>query len=103
MPIDWTDPESIVDTLGEKYVHALLGNMPGGATVRLGETGDGIAPNYQVESEGSVTLFRGSSHRPWTGGQAAFDRGKISARFERQRILDTFLSRFRKARVRPDD
>ena len=102
MAIDWTDPESIVDTLGEKFIHALLGNMPGGSTVRLGETGEGKAPNYLVESGESVTLFRGSSHRPWSGGQAAFDRGRISDRFERQRILDIFLSRFRKARVRPD-
>jgi len=36
-----------------------------GATVRLGTTGKGIRPNYQIQfSDKSITAFSGSSHKP---------------------------------------
>jgi hypothetical protein len=96
MAIEWSTPESVVDQLGEKFVHAMLGNMPGASEVRLGETGEGTAPNYQVENDGRVTIYSGRSHREWTGEKKAFNDEKISRRFSREEIFAVFLKRFRK-------
>jgi hypothetical protein len=99
MAIDWPSPDAVVDQLGEKFIRSLLGNMPTGSTVRLGETGNGTAPNYQVESADAVTIYRGRNHSEWTGDTDAFDEGKISGPFDREQIFAVFVARYRKPRA----
>lgn len=51
----------------ENYFEDVLRNMrsaSGGWTVRFGETGDGVWPNYQIEKNtGEVTRFHGRTHK----------------------------------------
>ncbi|MEP7043718.1 MAG: hypothetical protein ABI843_11690 [Dokdonella sp.] len=95
MAIEWTTAEGIVDQLGKVFVQAMLGNMPGNSVVRLGETGEGTAPNYQVENDSSVMTYSGRSHREWAGDSQAFNDERLSSPFPREDIFRVFLSRFR--------
>lgn len=62
--IKWTT--SNLTLLGKYFLRQVLANMreQKGAQVRLGETGKGIQPNYQVTfTPERVNIIRGSSHK----------------------------------------
>jgi len=101
MSIEWTTPQMIVSTLGERFVRSVLINMPQNSTVRFGETGEGIFPNYQVEDgNGAARLWRGNGHGEWPDGVAEFDAGKVSIAFTKTELSEIFYANFRTARQR---
>lgn len=51
-----------LETLGYEFLESVLSNMDATSSVRLGETGTGICPNYQVSSNGLDFTFKGNSH-----------------------------------------
>jgi len=99
--IEWTSPQMVVSTLGEDFVRLVLNNMPQDSTVRFGETGEGVFPNYQIEREsGERVLWRGNGHGLWPDGVDEFDQGKISRAFSKKELHDVFVGEFRKPRRR---
>jgi hypothetical protein len=67
----------------ENYFEDVLRNMrsaSGGWTVRFGETGDGVRPNYQIEKlAGEVTRFHGRTHEEFhERPDASFDETRLS-------------------------
>ncbi len=60
--IEWN--EAKLKSLGRIFLRKVLDNMRlDGSTVRFGETGQGIAPNYQITfSNGLVRVRDGKSH-----------------------------------------
>lgn len=97
MTVEWKDADAVVSALGELYMAKLIGNMPRGATVRLGLTGTGAAPNYQIDIEGEAPrLFNGRGHKPW-GGEA-FSDDKLSQAFTKVELTTPFVRAFRSSR-----
>lgn len=97
MTVEWKDADAVVSALGELYMAKLIGNMPRGATVRLGLTGTGAAPNYQVEVEGEASrLYNGRGHKAWAGD--AFADDKLSQTFTKEELTAPFVRAFRSSR-----
>lgn len=88
--IEWT--ENNLETLGRTFLRHVLDHMRNneGAVVRLGETGIGVQPNYQVTFSNGVTrVLRGSSHKAYEQADE-FDAEKISAPFSLTQIQCAF-------------
>lgn len=84
--MQWT-PDNL-HTLGGLFLRHILDNMRNikGSTVRLGLTGEGLMPNYQVVFPNKVTrTFRGNGHGLF-GDVDSFDPKRISDTFELQDI-----------------
>ncbi len=80
----------------------LFDNSGRGASVRLGLTGSGDLPNYQVEHEGKPTLlFRGRSHKTWTGNMDGFAPENLSQAFAFADLSAAFIRHFREPRRTP--
>lgn len=80
--------ESNLPTLGRVFLRNMLDNMRKyeGSTVRLGETGEGVQPNYQVTfPNGVCRTIRGSSHEAFDQAEE-FDSNKISEPFSRAQV-----------------
>jgi len=61
--LEWTTDN--IHDLGRKFMQSLIENMRGdkGAIVQLGQSGEGIQPNYQITySNGVRRIISGSSH-----------------------------------------
>ena len=81
-----------------RYFRRVMKNMehlgggpraPGAAHVRFGRTGEGVAPNYQIEGlNGVKTLFNGLGHREITHVDDEFDPEKISETFTYAEVRD---------------
>lgn len=52
-----------LETLGYEFLECVLGNMEATSTVRFGQTGTGVRPNYQVSSNGLDFTFGGIDHK----------------------------------------
>jgi hypothetical protein len=79
--IEWG--EDNLHTLGRVFLRQVLENMRGReeSVVRLGETGQGVQPNYQVTfPNGVVRTLRGSSHKAFEQADE-FDATRISEPF----------------------
>lgn len=79
-------------TLGRKFLGRMLDNMRGyeGSTVRLGETGEGVQPNYQVVfPNGIARTLRGSSHKTFEQAEE-FDNNRISESFTLEQVRAAF-------------
>ena len=98
MSVEWTNEDDFVAQVGEKFAQQVLGNMPSGSSVRFGETGEGVFPNYQVESSEGTTLWRGNGHGTWSGSVEEFNQSKVSKPFSREGIFEAFVRRYRKPR-----
>lgn len=66
-----------------------------GTTVQLGETGQGIQPNYQVcFPNGNVNPYRGANHKPFMP-RGAFNQDHVSLPFssaDLQRAFDAAVA-----------
>jgi hypothetical protein len=79
--VKWTI-ENLAE-LGKLFLGKLKKNLRNDehATVKLGETGQGIQPNYQVTfSNGVINPYRGSTHKRFEPAKM-FDSQKLSAAF----------------------
>lgn len=66
----------------------------GQAIVRFGSTGDGVHPNYQIESEGrEAQCFRGSNHKEADDLADAFDPARISEPFTYAEVVSMLQAR----------
>lgn len=90
--IEWN--ANTLPTLGRVFLRKVIDHMRGysESTVRLGETGQGIMPNYQVTfPNGVVRTLRGSSHDAFEQADAfseertsrPFSLAEIQAAYER--------------------
>jgi len=76
--------EDILISLGRIFLRKVRDNMRGhlSSVVRFGQTGQGIAPNYQVTLPNGVILtYRGLSHKRFEEA-AEFDISNISEPFD---------------------
>ncbi len=74
-----------IATLPKSYIQVLLGMLSKNdvVAVRIGLTGKGIQPNYQlVHPNGSVTAMNGSNHKKFERVDE-FDDSRISEPFTR--------------------
>lgn len=80
--IEWN--ESNLPNLGRVFLRKVLDNMRpeiSNSTVRFGQTGQGIRPNYQVTFENGVTrALNGSSHEAFDGADE-FNSENVSGGF----------------------
>lgn len=79
--IEWN--EETLPTLGRVFLRNVIDHMRGRqeSIVRLGETGQGVIPNYQVTFPNGVTrTIRGSSHEAFEQADA-FNEERISRPF----------------------
>jgi hypothetical protein len=75
----WT--KSNLCKLGKVFLRKAMENMRENATVKFGETGKGIRPNYQVTfSDGRIMTLNGASHRDFSRVDE-FANGHISQAF----------------------
>lgn len=80
--IDWT-VQKMAALLGKHFLGKMLGHFRGNreATVRLGEMGAGIMPNYQIRlSDNVVNTYRGASHKRFEQAEF-FDPDHLSQPF----------------------
>ncbi len=87
--MSWTEEE--LRELGPDFLNRVLENMRAEEepSVRFGETGEHIHPNYQIEySNGEVECFRGDNHQPWSrqGRDGPFKERNLSGLFSYQTI-----------------
>jgi len=102
MPLEWKDADDVVTRLGESFSKRVLENSGRGSSVRFGLTGSGELPNYQVEVDGQPpALFRGRSHKKWTGEESSFVDERISQPIAYQDLSEAFVRHFRAARRTP--
>lgn len=102
MPLEWIDANDVVTRVGETFSKRVLENSGRGSSVRFGLTGSGEFPNYQVEVDGKPrSLFRGASHKAWTGDESAFVDGRISQPIGYQDLYEAFVLHFRQAKGTP--
>lgn len=88
--IDWN--EGNLNSLGRVFLRRVLENMRHfeGSSVRLGETGTGVQPNYQVTfPNGNVLTFRGSSHDSFEQADA-FNDSRISQSFTLKQVQNAY-------------
>lgn len=84
--LEWN--EETLPTLGRFFLRNILNHMRylKESTVCLGETGQGVMPNYQVTFPNGVTrTLRGSSHKAFEQADT-FDKERISRPFSLQEI-----------------
>lgn len=83
--------EETLPKLGRKFLRAIRDNMRfKESTVRLGITGEGIQPNYQVIFEnGIIRTINGANHAEFTRTDE-FDETKLSEPFTYEDILNAF-------------
>lgn len=76
----WT--EENLPQLGLIFLRTVLDNMrEEGATVRLGNTGQGIKPNYQIHFSNTISIsFSGLSHERFNGSNT-FEEKNLSEPF----------------------
>lgn len=104
MTIEWKDADDVVAKVGEAFMIAVFNNSGVGTSVCFGLMGNGKLPNYQVveEVDGRLReMFRGSSHKEWTGDSKEFDAHRISKPFPYQDLYAAFLRQCRTARKTP--
>jgi len=88
--LDWNEQQ--LRKLGRPFLRRVRDNMrnDGGAQVQLGETGQGIVPNYQVTfSNGMKLVYRGSTHKQFENADE-FNAARISDAFELKQIIDAY-------------
>lgn len=88
--IEWR--EDNLHTLGRVFLRRLLENMRNyeESVVRLGETGQGIQPNYQVTfPNGHVNTLRGASHELFEQAEE-FDATRISKPFTLAQVRSAY-------------
>ncbi len=99
MTVEWKDADDVVAKVGEVFMIGVFNNSGVGTGVCFGLMGSGKLPNYQVEVDGTLRgMFRGSSHREWTGDSKEFDGHRISKPFPFEQLKDAFLRQYRTAR-----
>jgi hypothetical protein len=99
MRLKWNDAFDVIARVGEKFMKKLLENAGRGSQVRLGLTGSGQSPHYQVEVEGrSPALYNGLSHKEWTGDEEAFKPENLSDPFPFEDLYRAFAQQFRMAK-----
>lgn len=83
--------EENLPQLGLIFLRTVLDNMrKEGATVRLGNTGHGIKPNYQINLPNNRTLsFSGLSHERFNGPDA-FEEKNLSEPFSYSTIRTAY-------------
>ncbi len=97
MRLEWKDAFDVVARVGEKFMKKLLENAGRGSKVRLGLTGSGQYPNYQVEVDGQPHApYNGRSHKEWTGDEEAFKPENLSDPFPFDDLYRAFVQQFRK-------
>lgn len=104
MTIEWKDADDVVAKVGEAFMIEVFNNSGLGTSVCFGLMGSGKLPNYQVveEVDGRLrAMFRGSSHKEWTGDSKEFDAQRISRPFPYKELHDAFLRKYRTARKTP--
>ena len=77
-----------LETLGYVFLQKVLDNMDAESSVRLGQTGTGVRPNYQVtNASGEVSVFRGSGDIHETFQDVdKFNRDNISIAFSYEEV-----------------
>jgi hypothetical protein len=88
--IEWR--EDNLHTLGRVFLRQVLGNMREleKSVVRLGETGQGVQPNYQVTfPNGLVRTLRGSSHKAFDQTEE-FNATRISEPFTLAQVRNAY-------------
>ncbi|WP_338545200.1 hypothetical protein V6W80_20070 [Pseudomonas benzopyrenica] len=85
----WT--EENLPQLGLIFLRTVLDNMRReGATVRFGNTGQGIKPNYQIRFPNNRSIsFSGLSHEKFIGPDL-FEEKNLSESFPRNVILRAY-------------
>lgn len=104
MTIEWKDADDVVEKVGEVFMIEVFNNSGVGTSVCFGLMGNGKFPNYQVveEVDGQLrAMFRGSSHKEWTGDAKEFDAHRISKPFPYKELHDAFLRQYRKKYTPP--
>ena len=102
MTIEWKDADDVVAKVGEVFMIGVFNNSGVGTGVCFGLMGSGKLPNYQVEVDGKLRgMFRGSSHKEWTGDDKEFDGNRISRPFPYKDLHDAFLRQYRKKYTPP--
>lgn len=78
--LEWS--EANLPTLKKLFLMKMRGNMRAGGVVRLGRTGNGSNPNYQVEypGVGKKFTYNGLSHKQDSSADI-FDESNISQPF----------------------
>ena len=94
--MSWTEEE--LRELGPDFLNRVLENMRAEEepSVRFGETGEHIHPNYQIEySNGEVECFRGDNHQPWSrqGRDGPFEEKRgILVGYSHIRLLEDYAT-----------
>lgn len=89
--LEWN--ENNLSTLGRVFLRNVLDNMRGReeSLVRLGETGQGIQPNYQVTfPNGVIRTIRGSLHDAFEHTETEFDSEKVSVAFNLKAVQNAY-------------
>ena len=87
----WT--EDNLHLLGALFLSRVLDNMRhfDGSTVRLGITGEGVMPNYQVTFPNAVTrTFRGNGHTAYSDVDT-FNLERVSPAFELEAVKRAYV------------
>lgn len=82
--------EGNLPSLGLVFLRSVRGNMRGreDSSVRFGETGTGVVPNYEVRyPNGVVRPIRGSTHESFESAEN-FDTSNLSKKFVLKDIDD---------------
>ncbi|MFG3452553.1 hypothetical protein [Stutzerimonas stutzeri] len=88
--LKWTDAK--LPELGLIFLRTIMDNMRNDehATVRLGTTGQGIKPNYQVTLPGmEPRVFNGLNHERYVGADE-FDDSNLSDAFDFSKIRKAY-------------
>ena len=88
--LNWT--EDNLSGFGRNFLRKVLGNMRdySESTVRFGETGQGIQPNYQITFPNNrVLTINGSSHKQFSSADE-FDENRISSPFTYEQIKKAY-------------
>ena len=86
----WTEEK--LPELGLIFLRTIMDNMRNDerATVRLGTTGQGIKPNYQVTLPGmGPRVFNGLNHEKYVGADK-FDHSNLSDPFNYSKIRNAY-------------
>lgn len=88
--LKWTEAQ--LPELGLIFLRTIMDNMRNDerATVRLGTTGQGIKPNYQVTLPGKEPrVFNGLNHQRYVGADI-FDNSNLSDAFDFSEIRKAY-------------
>lgn len=84
--------ENLHEILSRQYLSKVLASLRGieGSTVRFGETGTGMHPNYERTFPDRLPhTLRGSTHKPYDG-TAEFNKESVSRAFTLQEITEAY-------------